>query len=289
MPSSASAISELAAELQSCRGEIADALRTSLAYVERYLSLWGIDDHFDASTHMRSDIDRFQVMRATVVALAAKARLHAIACLRANDMNNLHSLAVQMRPALECAGQIRIYMGAVLDKRIDVLDEYFNSTYFQLVMHDSGGSVDDKTVLADIAKADPTGRGHARKQRPYRMTDTVASLQNGREWYSYLSDCFYHSEIENLAGPLDRGGVHCQNSVHDIAAFAHFLDYLGEQVALLTLSMALCVGPTSESQEAFDESMALVRERRALSDRYRKRVRKLVHRILSDEYFGIAT
>ena len=289
MPNSASEIAELAAGLQSYRGEMADALRTSLAFVERYLSLWGIDDRFDASTGMRDNIDLSRGMRAIVGALAANTRLHAIACLRANDMNNLHSLAVQMRPALECAGQIRIYMESVLEKRVDVLDRYFNSTYFQLVKHDSGGSVADKTILADIARADPTGQGRARKDRPYRMTDTVASLQHGREWYSHLSDCFYHSDIEHLDGPLYYGGVHCQNSVHDIAAFAHFLDYLGEQVALVTMSMALCVGPTSENQEAFDESVALVRERRALSDLHRRRVEQLMHRTLNDGNSGMAT
>ena len=289
MPNSASGIAGLAAGLQSYRGEIADALRTSLAFVERHLSLWGIDGRFDASAGMRDDIDLFRGMRATVGALAANARLHAIACLRANDMNNLHSLAVQMRPALECAGQIRIYMESVLERRIDVLDRYFNSTYFQLVKHDSGGSVADRTILADIARADPTGQGRARKDRPYRTTDTVASLQHGREWYAHLSDCFYHSDIEHLDGPLYFGGVHCQDPVHDIAAFAHFLDYLGEQVALVTMSMALCVRPTSEKQEAFDESVALVRERRALSDLHRERVEQLMHSGLNDVNPGMAT
>ena len=34
--------------------------------------------------------------------LLRKARLHAIAVLRANETGNVHSLAVQMRPVLEC-------------------------------------------------------------------------------------------------------------------------------------------------------------------------------------------
>ena len=38
--------------------------------------------------------------------LLRKARIHASAVLRANESNNLHSLAVQMRPVLECAGQV---------------------------------------------------------------------------------------------------------------------------------------------------------------------------------------
>ena len=38
--------------------------------------------------------------------LLRKARIHTVAALRANETSNLHSLAVQMRPVLECAGQV---------------------------------------------------------------------------------------------------------------------------------------------------------------------------------------
>ena len=38
--------------------------------------------------------------------LLHKARLHMVAMLRANERNSIHSLAVQMRPILECAGQV---------------------------------------------------------------------------------------------------------------------------------------------------------------------------------------
>ena len=41
--------------------------------------------------------------------LLRKARLHTVAVLRANETNNVHSLAAQMRPVLECAGQVVFY------------------------------------------------------------------------------------------------------------------------------------------------------------------------------------
>ena len=44
--------------------------------------------------------------RITCALLLRKARLHTDAVLRANETNNVHSLAVQMRPVLECAGQV---------------------------------------------------------------------------------------------------------------------------------------------------------------------------------------
>lgn len=121
MPDSAAARTDLLAELQNYRNDMADVLRTSLTFVDRNLSLWGLDDNFDAAARMRNDKDGFETMRAIVGSLAAKARLHVIACLRANNINNLHSLAVQMRPMLECAGQIRVYMEGILSKRIEAI------------------------------------------------------------------------------------------------------------------------------------------------------------------------
>ena len=49
--------------------------------------------------------------------LMHKARLHTGAVLAANEINNMHSLAVQMRPALECAGQVVLIIGTPLKGR----------------------------------------------------------------------------------------------------------------------------------------------------------------------------
>ena len=52
------------------------------------------------------DTDPAIAFRKMSYLLIAKARLHAFAALRANKEGNIHSLAVQMRPALECAGPV---------------------------------------------------------------------------------------------------------------------------------------------------------------------------------------
>ena len=44
--------------------------------------------------------------RMMATALLRKAKIHMVAMLRANQNGNVHSLAVQMRPVLECAGQV---------------------------------------------------------------------------------------------------------------------------------------------------------------------------------------
>ena len=58
----------------------------------------------DADTRAELERNSFHVFRLHAVLLVRKARLHVIAVLAANRNSNLHSLAVRMRPALECAG-----------------------------------------------------------------------------------------------------------------------------------------------------------------------------------------
>ena len=55
--------------------------------------------------------DPLGVLRVTTHLLTKKARFHAMAVRSANEAGNIHSLAVQMRPALECAGQMVTIFG----------------------------------------------------------------------------------------------------------------------------------------------------------------------------------
>ncbi len=49
--------------------------------------------------------DRAGLYRTMCPLLLRKGRMYTLAVLRANESTNLHSLVVQMRPVLECAGQ----------------------------------------------------------------------------------------------------------------------------------------------------------------------------------------
>ena len=60
----------------------------------------------EATARIDLDADPAAVVRIMGALLLRKARVHTIAVLRANESSNLHSLAVQMRPVLECAGQV---------------------------------------------------------------------------------------------------------------------------------------------------------------------------------------
>ena len=60
----------------------------------------------EATARIDLDADPAAAVRIIGALLLRKARIHTVAVLRANETSNLHSLAVQMRPVLECAGQV---------------------------------------------------------------------------------------------------------------------------------------------------------------------------------------
>ena len=68
----------------------------------------------EASQRIDFDADPAAGVRITAALLLRKARIHTVAVLLANETNNLHSLAVQMRPVLECAGQVVFYFQVIV-------------------------------------------------------------------------------------------------------------------------------------------------------------------------------
>ena len=60
----------------------------------------------EATAQIDVATDPTATLRIIGALLLRKARIHTVAVLRANETSNLHSLAVQMRPVLECAGQV---------------------------------------------------------------------------------------------------------------------------------------------------------------------------------------
>ena len=88
------------------RVSMASCLQASLAGINDFLSPVDFDKIFEPVSQTEFDNDPAIVFRNMSYVLIAKARLHVFAALTANQSNNIHSLAVQMRPALECSGQV---------------------------------------------------------------------------------------------------------------------------------------------------------------------------------------
>ena len=172
--------------------------------------------------------------------LLRKARLHAIAVLRANETGNVHSLAVQMRPVLECAGQVvLIFHNLMIERDASEVRRYLNADYFRKVMALTKDDAAQKQLFQDISAASGMTEAEVRRGGKLRELDKVKALQGGEGWYRYLSKCFCHGKAD-WRGHSWQGGVRSMNTVRDELTRAGLMDYLVNQVAVMNAYAALC-------------------------------------------------
>ena len=101
---------DFADALTTYRAAMAGFLKSSLALMAHTAGPQTAHTGLDAATRAELERDPFHVFRLHAALLVRKARLHVIAVLHANRNSNLHSLAVQMRPApgVRRAGRVDI-------------------------------------------------------------------------------------------------------------------------------------------------------------------------------------
>ena len=90
------------------------------------------------------------------VLLLRRARLHAVAVLRANEACNAHSLGVQMRPALECAGQLALIShNLILEPQHGHtrVQSYMDADYYRTIVRATKGAIGHDQLLTQLAAA----------------------------------------------------------------------------------------------------------------------------------------
>lgn len=192
----------------------------------------------------RAEDDPTGPYRITCALLLRKARLHTGAVLHANKTGNLHSLAVQMRPVLECAGQVVFVFHNLMVERergLNPLLDYIDADYYRTVIGATKGRIGHKELLkmmseAAAAAAESVGqpKSERRRRRSLKQADKVAALEAGRTWYAHLSEYFCHGRAEWRGRPW-RGGVTGQEEF----SLAALMDYLVHQVAVMNAYAAL--------------------------------------------------
>ena len=143
--------------------------------------------------------------------------------IQANETSNLHSLAVQMRPVLECAGQVVfIFHNTIIapdllvsrEKAIATYGNRLNADFYQTFSRVTRGQISreklrEMATQAQAAAAASVGAAKPKRQKSWRLyqADKVANLAKGDEWYDYLSDHFTHGKSADWKGLSWRGGV----------------------------------------------------------------------------------
>ena len=210
----------------------------------------------EARAEIDFDADPTAAVRVMAALLLRKARIHTDAVLRANESSNLHSLTVQMRPVLECAGQVVFFFRNTViapdvlmepERAAEVVGNRLNADHYQTLRTRSKGKVSPEELRevetqAQEAAAAIVGAPEPkrRKGRRFDQADKVAPLEQGREWYRYLSEHFSHGRVPDWRGFSARGGVISIDRTEDEFAFLGLMDYLANQVAVMNASAALC-------------------------------------------------
>ena len=213
-------------------------------------------------------------LRIMTALLLRKAKLHMIAMLRANERNNVHSLAVQARPVLECAGQVVLtFHHLVIAPDLSVVGRYLNADFYRaFIGSPKKGGISHDQLLIMISKASGMSEEEVRRDgRSLEQADKVAKLEGGRAWYRYLSKCFCHGRADRR-GPSWQGGVSSMNTGHEFT-LAGIMDYLVNQVATMTAYAALCPLAGDEAHGLKDAALAQMQEVRAASKALRDGVK----------------
>ena len=215
----------------------------------------------------RADLERDPngALRMMCALLLRKARLHMVAVVRANATCNVHSLAVQARPVLECAGQVvLLFHNTVIapEKGEGVVGGYLNADFYGTIIRLTKGEVGHQELLGMISSASGEPEG-GRSGARLRQSDKVDMLNGGKDWYDYLSEYFCHGN-GNLRGDSWQGGVVSTNTRRDEFACAGIMDYLVNQVAVMNAYAMLCPmagEAVGERAEAGLEQLTSVRMR----------------------------
>ena len=281
-------------EVSRYRTEMANLLEKSVATtreLERRLDVTGGAREAMAQIDLASDpAATFRIMCAL---LLRKARLHTDAVLRANETTNVHSLAVQMRPVLECAGQVVFVFHNLMiapdltiepERAAHLVGGYLNADYYSTIIAATKGKVGHKELLERITEAVEAAAASAgmpkpevRKGRSLRQADKVAPLAGGNGWYDYLSEYFCHGRAD-WRGFSWRGGVISMNMVQHEFTFAGLMDYLVEQVAVMNAHAALWPVAGDDGWERVEATLEQLREARETS----MAVREAAVAVLSD-------
>ena len=265
----------LVTETTKYRASMARFLQLSLVAMNDIVSTVEFDEFFRPMDQGKFDEDPIKVFRRMSNLLIAKARLHVIAALCANKSSNIHSLAVQMRPVLECAGQIVSVVKDLVGKSPGAesrIGQYFNADYYQTVIRLSKGQIDHNELLEKVNAANLMKKEPLRKIKKFRESEKVRDLEFGGNWYGHLSNCFYHTDLLALKNLSYFGGVSSCNTVHDEYAFAALLDYLTYQVMIMLLYAALCPDGTIQDNKNFEKVAELLREKKTVSDNFRDKL-----------------
>jgi len=198
--------------------------------------------------------------------LLHKARMHAGAAMFANNDNNLHSLAVQLRVTLECAAYAVTESRDILEggpRAAKRLSDAFDYDMFTQFRRHHGTALDDE-IWGIIAGTRARFDEDSFKATKQTITNRLKAIAGGEAMYRFLSDNFCKCNDETLLRHTPVGGVLQTDEDAHAIAIGYLLGFLAEILLLMALGfgLVLTVSDSDRSEEIGDRAFALLEARR---------------------------
>ena len=195
-----------------------------------------------------------------------KALLHSAGALAADQSSNPHSLAVQLRVVLECAGPVLSWADLAVNKNSRDFKRILNITEYDVtktLKGLSGVTFDDDGRQRSILRARQQ-IGVQRQGRPKRVTiaDKLEVLAGGANWYNFLSERFCKVDPDALNESSVLGGVIQPPRDVEAFAFGFSLAYLADLLAQMVAGYGLIVITVNEDSRPFDDAIELLERKR---------------------------
>ena len=265
----------LAKVVSKYRESMAGCLQASLVGINDFLLPVDFDGIFVPMDQGALDDDPAIPFRRMSYLLIAKARLHVAAAIHANKSDNIHSLAVQMRTAMECAGQVVSMFKDLYSKDPGAenrISRYINADYYQTAIRLSRGQIDRSEILKQINAAVPTQPESVRKIKSFKESEKVRDLEFGDNWYGHLSECFFHSDLPALKNHSYFGGISSRNTMFDEYGFAALLDYLAHQTMVMVMYAAVCPDDGLKDDRRFEKAAKLLDKKKEVSEAFQRKL-----------------
>ena len=214
-----------------------------------------------------------------------KMGFHIVAMLLANRQNNVHSAGVQARVLVECAAEIVALgyvagngMSEALERVLNVQE--YDANYFLLRM--SRGSITKEELDARVTVArEAIGLFDGKQPTKVSLTDRVAVLTQGKEWYAYLSDGFCHTDADRLREVPSLGGVLPAPATQLDVALIVIMNCVITYICQSLMAYGLIRIGAGDSPQHFDDALALFERVRESTAPFRETL-ALAHRSMTN-------
>lgn len=198
--------------------------------------------------------------------LLHKANFHVKAALVANSLNNIHSLAVQLRVVLECAAQVQSIAHAAEKgtekevRRVSNVNEYNTAKALRALSRGQQGGEEFWPVVLDARQA--VGDHSKRKIRRVTIKDHLTFLKDGPELYDLLSTSFCAPEPKFANRWSALGDVSQPPEDVESFMFGYLLDCLAGAMLLMAIGYGFLLIAVNGDSKPFDDAVELMDKKR---------------------------